>query len=103
MKLVFAILAGVMAPALFSAASLNTGEIIEVRVDGMSCMFCAYSLERSFKKLDVVEDIEINVGDGKAKITVKQGSGLTDENIKEIVKKSGFTPREIKREKDEKQ
>lgn len=87
-------LAGVAAPAF--AQDTETYEIA-VRVDGMSCMFCAYSLERNFKKLDEVEKIDIHVGEGIAKVSLKPGTELSDEKIKDIVKNSGFTPGEIER------
>ncbi len=92
MTLIF--LAGVAVPAF--AQNTETYKIA-VRVDGLSCMFCAYSLERNFKKLDEVEEIDINVGEGIAKISLKPGTELSDEQIKDIVKNSGFTPGEIKR------
>jgi len=93
MTLIF--LAGVAVPAAF-AQDTETSEIA-VRVDGMSCMFCAYSLERNFEKRGEVEEIEINVEEGIAKIFLKPGTELSDEKIKDIVKNSGFTPGEIRR------
>ncbi len=92
MTLIF--LAGVAVPAF--AQNTETYEIA-VRVDGMSCMFCAYSLERNFKKLEEVEKLDINVGEGIAKISLKPGTELSDEEIRDIVKNSGFTPGEIRR------
>lgn len=83
-----------------SPFSLIAGETIEVRVDGLSCMFCAYSLERNFNKLDKLEDIDINVRKGEVTLKLKYGTELSDEEIEEIVKNSGFTPRAIMREEN---
>lgn len=78
-------------------------EKISIRVDGLSCPFCAYGLEKNLKKLEGVEKVDIKVNQGLAEITLKPGKKLEEKALREAVKKAGFTPREIKRETDGKQ
>ena len=66
-----------------------------VKVDGLSCPFCAYGLEKKLKKVEGVEKLEIKVNKGTATITVKEGKTLSIEGVKKAVKDGGFTPREI--------
>lgn len=71
---------------------------VEVRVDGMSCMFCAYSLEKKFSGLEFIEELEINVKEGILSFQISSDTEFSDEEIKERVEAAGFTPREISRE-----
>ncbi len=69
---------------------------IVVRVDGLSCPFCAYSLEKRIKRIDAVGSLAIEVDDGLAIITPSQGKRIDVHDLPEAVKKAGFTPREIR-------
>jgi copper chaperone CopZ len=78
---------------------LHAREKIRVRVDGLSCAFCAYGLEKKLSELKGVDSVKINIKDGTALLTLEEGISITDDTIKQAVKDSGFTPREIKRER----
>jgi len=67
------------------------GEKIGVRVDGLSCAFCAFSLEKKLKEIKNVESADINVTDGVVYLILKKGTSVTEEQIKEKVDESGFT------------
>ena len=66
-----------------------------VRVDGLSCPFCAYSLEKQLKKVDGTGDVAIEVDDGIAALTAQDGQSIGVEQLEEAVGKAGFTPRGI--------
>ncbi len=68
-----------------------------IRVDGLSCPFCAYGLEKHLKKIAGVEGVQINMKSGKAIVHLKQGTQINDAALKEAVKKAGFTARGITR------
>lgn len=91
-------LTAVLAAFVMSSSLLLAGEEISVRVDGLSCAYCAYSLEKNLKELKGVEKVEINLKEGIALLTLKDGETIEDETIKQRVKDSGFTPRDITRE-----
>ncbi|MFQ5798685.1 MAG: heavy-metal-associated domain-containing protein, partial [Bacteroidota bacterium] len=69
-----------------------------IRVDGLSCPFCALGLEKNLKKIEGVTSVTIKLKEGITTLEVKDGGDLSDEEIKQRVKDAGFTPREIKRE-----
>ena len=77
-----------------------TGKV-KVEVDGLSCPFCAYGLEKKLKDLDGVSDIEIDVENAFALLTVEEGKALDEEAIRKKVKDAGFTARTIKKVIDE--
>lgn len=87
---------------MISLSSLLAGDKINVRVDGLSCAYCAYSLEKNLKELKGVERVEINLEEGMATLTLKDGETVEDETINQVVEDSGFTPRGITREQSTK-
>ena len=66
-----------------------------IRVDGLSCPFCAYSLEKQLKKVDGTGDVAIEVNDGIAELSARRGESLGIEELDEAVGKAGFTLRGI--------
>ena len=86
--------AALLAPALpASVPAQVTG--VTVRVDGLSCPFCAYSLEKKLKEVDGVENLVIHVDEGVAIFEPAEGQGADFDVLSEVVKKAGFTPRGI--------
>lgn len=76
--------------------------IIKVNVDGLSCPFCAYGLEKKLKKMEGVTKIEIDVPNAFALLTIADGKSVSEELIRDKVKDAGFTAREIKEVSNEK-
>ena len=98
MKKLFIIilLAGLSATGTFAQSeNKELKGTVKVRVDGLSCPFCAYGLEKKLKKMDGVSKIEIDVENAFALLTIEEGKIVTDDNIREKVKDAGFTAREI--------
>lgn len=77
-----------------------TGKV-KVEVDGLSCPFCAYGLEKRLKDLEGVTNIKIDVENAFAILTVREGVSLDEEIIRQKVKDAGFTARTIKNVTDE--
>ena len=70
-------------------------EEVGIRVDGLSCPFCAYGLEKKLKKIDGVNDVIINIDKGVATLKGKKGESIVVEGLKDAVADAGFTPRQI--------
>ena len=65
-------------------------QIVEVKIKGMVCSFCAQGLQKGIGKLEEVEKVEINLKKGYVKITVKKGETLPMDEVKEIIKDAGY-------------
>ena len=68
---------------------------VVVRVDGLSCPFCAYGLEKKLRKVDGVAGVEIRVDAGEAELTPAAGTVIDLAQVAEAVRDGGFTPRGI--------
>jgi len=69
---------------------------VEQVVYGMDCAPCAYGLEKSLKKIDGVKDVSISLNKGLATIELKPGNHVTIDDIKRVIEKNGFTPKETR-------
>ena len=68
---------------------------LKIRVDGLSCPFCAYGLEKKLNDIDGVENIYIDIDEGVVTLQVNEEDKISPEEIREKIKEAGFTPKEI--------
>ena len=85
-------------PGAVLPESLLAGATVTLRVDGMTCPFCAYGLEKHFNALDAVDSVVVRISDGLVQIREVDGLILTDETLKDTVTDAGFSLREIVRD-----
>jgi mercuric ion binding protein len=64
---------------------------VVVRVEGLTCPFCAYGLEKRIKKLSVVQELAIDIKKGAMELFPKEGKHIDLDEVKEAVKNAGFT------------
>lgn len=69
---------------------------VVVRVDGLSCPFCAYSLEKGIKRVKGTGGPVINVEKGVVTLTPITGQRVRFDDLRAAVSKAGFTPREVR-------
>lgn len=74
---------------------LAGGAEVTMRVDGLSCPFCAYGIEKKIKKLEGVEDVRVDLEGGKVVVIYGDKKFFTSEGLEEAVKDAGFTPGKI--------
>ncbi len=65
----------------------------QVGVDGLSCPFCAYGIEKQIHKLDGVKQVKVDTGKGQVVITMDDGRTLEKAQAEAAVKRSGFSMR----------
>jgi copper chaperone CopZ len=68
---------------------------IKIEVNGLSCPFCAYGLEKKLKKIPGSENIKIELKEGLAILSVPKSTQPTKEELETIIKDAGFTPGNI--------
>lgn len=70
-----------------------TGTEYELGVDGVTCPFCVYGIEKQLSKLEGIGRINTDIKNGLVLLEMKDGATLTEESINEAVNKAGFTLR----------
>ncbi len=85
-------------PGAVLPESLLAGATVTLRVDGMTCPFCAYGLVNHLSALDAVDSVVVRMSDGLVQIREVEGQVLTDETLKETVTDAGFSLRGITRD-----
>ncbi|MBL4756039.1 MAG: heavy-metal-associated domain-containing protein [Flavobacteriales bacterium] len=68
---------------------------VKIQVDGLSCPFCAYGLEKKLKDISGSKDVSIELEAGEATLSVLKDQQPTKEEVEAVVNEAGFTPREI--------
>jgi mercuric ion binding protein len=73
---------------------------IKAGVNGMVCSFCAQGIIAHFKKHPAVSDVHVDLTRKLVLLEEKKGSSISDREITEFIKKSGFDPQKIERVAD---
>lgn len=89
-SLLFVLFLGVTA-----AGTQEAKHVYKVYVDGLSCPFCTYGIEKKFSKVEGVEKIDIDLRSGTTIITMAAGKTLDETTARETVKAAGFTLRDF--------
>ncbi len=69
---------------------------VETVVEGLGCPFCAYGLEKKFKKVKGIKNIEIDIEEGLFSFTVPVDTKMTLEEVDTRVVDAGYTPMQVK-------
>ena len=70
---------------------------VKASVNGMVCSFCAQGIIAHFKKHSAVSDVHVDLTRKLVLLEEKKGSSISDEEITEFIRKSGFEPRKVER------
>ncbi len=78
-----------------SAQETTTKSYVKIQVDGLSCPFCAYGLEKNLKKVKGAKDVFISIEHAYATFNVPKDNQPTEDELEKIVKDAGFSVKEI--------
>lgn len=84
-----------LAIALMATSVLAAPLTYRLHVDGLSCPFCTYGVEKKLGEVDGVQRLETNIKDGIVTVTMKDGAPLSEARAKQAVKAAGFSLRKI--------
>jgi copper chaperone CopZ len=79
-------------PLLFALISIAEFVHVEQSVTGLDCMSCAESAPRNLKKIKGVESASFRTKDSAAVLELKPGNTVTLGEIRDAVKRMGYTP-----------
>ena len=84
------------AKTIVDGAELSQNKVF-IRTDGLACYFCAYGLERTFKKTGRIAAFDMHMKEGIVEITPLKAEPLVDAGqLMQYVHDAGFTPRWIR-------
>ena len=89
-KLIFRIL-------IMTFSSFAMAKEITISVKGMVCGFCAQGIEKKFKALPEVENVQVSLEKKTVVVKTKENKDVTDKVITDILTDSGYNVEEIKR------
>jgi copper chaperone CopZ len=69
-------------------------EHVKQTIYGMDCAPCAYGIEQGLKALSGVEAVTVSLNDGYAEVELSEDSRLTLADIREVIRKNGFSPKD---------
>ena len=69
--------------APFGAAQVKK---VTIEVDGLSCPFCAFGLEKRLSKVEGVQDVKIFVDEGRAELEARQDGFVDLEEVEPAVR-----------------
>jgi mercuric ion binding protein len=70
---------------------------VKASVDGMVCSFCAQGIVAHFKKHKAVSNVHVDLTRRLVILEEKKGSSISDQEITDFIRKSGFEPKKVER------
>lgn len=67
--------------------------IYNLQVEGLSCPFCAYGVEKKLKGVKGVQAVAVDLASGRVIVTMADGANLDEASARQAVKDAGFTLR----------
>ena len=83
------LLTTLISAALFSQMALAT-QTIKANVNGMVCAFCAQGIEKKLRALTQTQDVYVNLKQRVVAIELKDGTTLSTDKVKTIIKDAGY-------------
>lgn len=68
-----------------------------IGVNGLTCPFCAYGLEKKLKKVKGVASVSIDLEKDEAVVVVKAGATVEEESLRKAVRSAGFSVASLKK------
>lgn len=78
------------------AASQAGSTRVFIQVEGLACPFCVQGLEKHLKKLDAAEGVSTSLKNGETVLRLKPGRTVGEKELREAVKKAGFSAGQIR-------
>ena len=88
-----------MVTPLLSLVSLPIfAKEIQMKVNGMTCEFCAKGIEKTFKKEKGVTGVKVDLDNKIVSVSTAEGVDISDERLKKLITDAGYELKEVKRD-----
>lgn len=75
-------------------------EKVNVKVSGMVCSFCAQGISKKFQSHKAVKEVKVDLDNYQVSLDIKDGTIISDEEIKTLTTGAGYNVVEIIRNND---
>ena len=86
--------------ATLAQAAPDRVATVKATVNGMVCSFCAQGILAHFKKHPAISEVHVDLTRKIVLLEERKGRSITDKEIKEQIKKSGFELVKVERLKE---
>jgi mercuric ion binding protein len=83
--------------SLAGVSARAEGKEVDIAVKGMVCGFCAQGIEKKFHAQSSVDQVKVDLGQKRVRLTLKNGQSMTDDAIRNILTESGYNVEKIER------
>lgn len=80
-----------------AAVAAGTGEQVTAYVNGLVCDFCAQAILKTFGREDAVAEVDVDLSEGEVRLRMKAGATMTDSEITNLIRRSGYALTSIDR------
>jgi copper chaperone CopZ len=77
------------------SVSADGGPVVDIEVQGMSCPFCVYGVEKSLKRIPWVQSVDVDLKAGRARVLMQPGGEPDIERFRKAILDAGFTPGKV--------
>ncbi len=88
----------VLAVFLWTGAAFADSAVYRLRVDGLTCPFCAYGIEKRLSTIGGVLTLKTDIAAGVIIVTMKDGKQLGEAEARRAVEAAGFVLRGLTRD-----
>jgi mercuric ion binding protein len=93
-ELVVKLITALMTVFMLWSANALAGEVhILLGVDGMSCPFCVYGIEKRLKKIDGIGNVRVDLAQGNIWVEASGADVLSENDARLLLQEAGFTLR----------
>lgn len=68
---------------------------VTIGVDGLHCSACSFSVEKSLRKVDFVEYVQMDLNERKAEVVLKKETTIDYRKLADAVRDAGFSVRDF--------
>ena len=87
---IWAILLGLF---IFPAFAQEGGATYDLGINGLSCPFCSYGIEKELSKIEGIEKITVDIAKAVVRVRMRDEMTLTEVVAKKAAKDAGFSLR----------
>ena len=97
---ILSIISVLVLSATLAHAAPDRVATVKTTVNGMVCSFCAQGILAHFKKHPAISNVHVDLTRKLVLLEERKGKSITDREITEHIKKSGFEPLKVERLKE---